>query len=193
MRSLQNADNKSAFHLVLPRERLSLFSLSRISLLRELPADLFAFLSRSGFSPRCFKLFSFPGPTNIRNDEYVTPITRAAHYSKTSRRSCDEGSIARVECSAQVCNIYIIKHWVDTKESGEREYDNDGPDDGWCAWWQNCSSALWRLKLGGDKRRPGNLAIAGYRHPEVALIEIMIGGLMPAERMERAMWGREVR
>lgn len=30
----------------------------------------------------------------------------------------------------------------------------------------------------GDKRRPGNLAIVGYRHPEVALIEIMIGGLM---------------
>lgn len=30
----------------------------------------------------------------------------------------------------------------------------------------------------GDKRRPGNLAIVGYRHPEVALIEIMIGELM---------------
>lgn len=30
----------------------------------------------------------------------------------------------------------------------------------------------------GDKRRPGNLAIVDYRHPEVALIEIMIGGLM---------------
>lgn len=30
----------------------------------------------------------------------------------------------------------------------------------------------------GDKRRPGNLPIVGYRHPEVALIEIMIGELM---------------
>lgn len=35
----------------------------------------------------------------------------------------------------------------------------------------------------GDKRRPGNLAIVGYRHPEVALIEIMIGGLMRPRRM----------
>lgn len=36
--------------------------------------------------------------------------------------------------------------------------------------------------LKGDKRRPGNLAIVGYRHPEVALIEIMIGGLMWSRR-----------
>lgn len=33
-------------------------------------------------------------------------------------------------------------------------------------------------KSGGDKRRPANLTIVDYRHSEVALIEIMIGGLM---------------
>lgn len=31
---------------------------------------------------------------------------------------------------------------------------------------------------GGHKRRPANLAIVDYRHSEVALIEIMIGGLL---------------
>lgn len=35
----------------------------------------------------------------------------------------------------------------------------------------------------GDKRRPGNLVIVDYRHPEVALIGIMIGGLI--ERREK--------
>ncbi|KAG7206008.1 hypothetical protein KM043_003413 [Ampulex compressa] len=37
-------------------------------------------------------------------------------------------------------------------------------------------------EAGGDKRRPGNLVIVGYRHPEVPLIEIMIGGLIGGER-----------
>lgn len=61
----------------------------------------------------------------------MTPITRATHYLKTSRRSCDEGSIARVECSAQVCNIYIyIINTGRYKREREREYDNDGLDDG---------------------------------------------------------------
>lgn len=46
---------------------------------------------------------------------------------------------------------------------------------------------------GGDKRRPANLAIVDYRHSEVALIEIMIGGLMrrASRRRRKRIAGRK--
>lgn len=44
----------------------------------------------------------------------------------------------------------------------------------------------------GDKRRPGNLPIVGYRHPEVALIEIMIGGLMRPRRIRGEKTERQI-
>lgn len=65
-------------------------------------------------------------------------------------------------------------------ESGRET--NDG-DDG-----RGARGKIARVHYGwnplGDKRRPGNLAIVGYRHPEVALIEIMIGELTGAEDEE---------